>query len=564
MLKRFLKALIPNFVKHEIALRLPGNENYKVRVEQSQIKAQVQKEVSSYIVDFLPKVEATSIAESSASEPIRSAEQIKQANLQFKDFWQNYQQAYKANGPDLAQFHKDYPVSSSLTHHVCTYYQGCDQAPHAIAQVMKRNAYFVVPFYNSNEAIHLHSYRDKLAKIGFISHPNAEPRQFVLEALNGLAAAEDVDPQMVVDNTWGKRPYDYLRCLKEEIQTGLSSLPQSFFDPFESKSWFIEQIAFRAQCEIGLQQLLEQKRWQAFITGDAGSSLGLALMDTPREKRPPIIYFPHGSPYGHPITAMFLKVDYIFARGNRDANLFTDLGFPHANIIKVGSPSHEAFPDDNVLIKQREMTRLHCQVSEDTLVIVLSVTWDPYLYKSRPPLEIQNLIIESLAQVTKKLPGKKMVLYLKYHPHPVSDPSFSVSRIQFPLHNFLKLSSCGYEVRLANSFDDCLAAADCFIGQESTILCDALALGIPTISMDYAKPTGRPTLDYDTYAEPSVHKVVCTYDSPDTISDAVVELLAKPRSEVRQKCRADWHNVFACGRSEGIARMAGFFKSLLG
>jgi hypothetical protein len=563
MLVRFLKRLVPNKVKHNIATRLLGDEQYKFKVEQVAIKSQVDQELSSYINEFVPRVITTTKVESIAPALDRSEEEQQKVDLQFRNFWQEYQKRHNENDAHIGKMQQEYPISSSLAGHVCNYYKASEQIDHNIAQVMKRSAYIAVPFYNSPKAVELHRYREKLAKIGLVSHPNHEPKDFLFNSINGLATAEHIDPEMIISHTWAKRPYDYLRFLKEKVQNSLSIMPETFFERFGGRDWFVEQLAYRAQCEIGLQQLLEQNRWQALITGDVSSPLSLALMDTPRHKRPPIIYFPHGSPYGNAISAMFLKADYMFARGKRDKNFMIDMGFAPANIIKVGSLVHESFPSNDSLEKQRQAARRQCFLSNDIPILVLSVTWDPYLYTSRSSLEVQELIIQSLALVAQQMPNKKPVLYLKYHPYPVNDPSFSVSRLQFPLHNFLKLVPLGYSLRLADTFDDCLPAADCFIGQESTVLSDAMTMGVPTISLDYASPTGRPTLDYDTYKEPAVHKLLSVYDSPDTISDTIIGLLAKPRIDIYNRCRTDWSNVFDCGRSEGIARTSEFFRNLL-
>lgn len=582
MLVRIIKNLVPKPLKHYVARQMPNSKvSVQIRheTEQALIKAKVDNEISNQIFNFVPRVLATTVVE----EPIDSliSKQSAQGNGShqdviiknqtdlrlnpiFKDFLGQYEELLRNdNQAKLEQIRQDYPVSAAMGDQLSNYFKLCTQVESPIANTMKRIAYTVVPFYSSPKAIGLYSYKETLPKIGLLSHPNSQPRDFIIDALNGVAAAEDIEPSMIVSNTWAQRPYDYLCALREHISEQIAHLPSEFFQKFPSKDWFIEQLTYNAQCEIGLQQLLEQKRWKAAVVGDATSPLCLAMIDTPREKRPPIIYYAHGVSYGHPISTMFMKADYVFARGKRDEDFMIDLGFPKANILRVGSPSHEGYPSNEILAEQRKQARLRCGVIDDTPIIVFGVTWDPYFYKARPAHEIQALLIEAFTLVAQKYKGKNPILYLKYHPHPVNDPSYNTSRLQYPLDQFLKLREHGYTIRLAKTFDDCMPAADCFMGHESSVLCDAVAQGQPTVSLDYATPKGRPTLNYSSYDEPSTHKIQSVYDNADTIADAIVTLIQKPRTEVWDSCRKAWHNVFDCGRSEGLARITHFLRNTL-
>jgi hypothetical protein len=574
MLVRFLKTLTPKPVKHYVAKHLPGSNVHKeleLKTQMAAIKNQILGEITGGINDFVPQVKATTdlkVQEKSPNSQSTDAEkratQLNSSNPIFKDFILQYQQLKKSgNIQALQNMQKDYPVCAAMGEQLSEYFDLCSDVKSPLANTMKRIAYTVVPFYNSSRATDLYTYKDTLPKIGLLSHPNPGPREFVLDALNGLAAAEDVDPETVIKHTWSQRHYDYLCSLRDEIKDKTAHLPADFFSRFPSKEWFIEQLTYRAESELGLSTLFEQKRWHALVVGDATSPLCLAALDTPRHKRPPLIYFAHGVSYGYPISTMFVKADYVFARGRRDEGFMIDLGFPKDNIIKVGSPSDEGFPNNEILSQRREHARLRCAVTNDEPVLVFAVTWDPYFYKSRSSNEIQELLVDSFALVAKKLPGKKPVLYLKYHPHPVNDPSFSTSRYQYPLDKFLELTKAGYSIRLAKTFDDCMPAADCFIGHESAVLCDAVANGLPTVSLDYAPPKGRPTLDYGSYVEPAAHKILSVYDNPDTISDAILTLMQKPRPEIWDKCRESWGHVFDCGRSEGLSRIGKFLKQIV-
>lgn len=569
MLPRFLKSFVPKPVKHYVAARVPGSkvrQQMELEAEESLIRAQIQKEIAKGVFDFSPKVLPTTAVEPKNSTTLDASSNAGiaiKSNPIFRDFLGQYQKLRQnPESPEFISLKQEYPVCVTMAEQMTEYFGLCNTVVSPIAQSMKRVAYTVVPFYNSSKAVNV--FNKELPRVGLLSHPNSQPKEFILDALNGLAAPEEVTSEFVVSHTWANRPYDYLRNLREQVKEQMVSLPGSFFEYFPSKEWFVEQVTYSLQCEIGLNQLLEQSRWKAMITGDALSSLCLALSDVPREKRPPIIYFAHGVTYGYPISTMFMKADYAFARGRRDEGFMVDLGFPKENIIKVGSQSHEAFPVNQILEQQRIHARMKCGVADDTPILVLALPWDSYLFKTRPAPEVQDWLIEFLTLVAKKWNGKRPILYLKYHPHPVNEPGFSTSRSQYPFNKFLQLIDHGYTVRLAKTFDDCMPAADCFMSHESSVLCDAVANGLPTISFDYNPPYGRPSLNHDSYSGNAVHKIFGPYENPDTISDGIISLMTKPREEVWERCRQDWSSVFDCGRSEGLARVTDFFTKILG
>ena len=259
----------------------------------------------------------------------------------------------------------------------------------------------------------------------------------------------------------------------------------------------------------------------------------------------------------------FSRIDHVIVRCEPEKEYYADLGVPPERMIEVGSPSAEDFPSRTSLRHARLNARYALGLDDSDTVILYATTYDISIYKTRSCAEILDLMLDSFAQAVETCGLKDPVLYIKYHPSPASDPTFSFSRSQYPLKAFAKLTKLGYRVRLADSVQSVLAASDCFIAHESSTLTDALDMGIPTISIKMHNGVGKPMLGLRAYRETDCHKHFSVYDAPSDIADQIQQLCALDKDHIYRQSKQLWQDIFGTGRTAGLMKVAELVAGLI-
>ncbi|MBK9203505.1 MAG: hypothetical protein IPL73_13960 [Candidatus Obscuribacter sp.] len=115
-------------------------------------------------------------------------------------------------------------------------------------------------------------------------------------------------------------------------------------------------------------------------------------------------------------------------------------------------------------------------------VFVYALTYD--VYRADVSQQVLSLIIEVwVCQAIRRSTGPSHLF--KYQPAPSHDASFSFSRNQYPLNEFMRLKQSGFSVRILPTLQDNIGAADCFIAHESSTLFQSLEAGVPSISVSF-------------------------------------------------------------------------------
>ena len=159
----------------------------------------------------------------------------------------------------------------------------------------------------------IYSYKETLPRVGLMMMTNKEPRQFLIDALEGTCVIEEVDMQSLIDSAWD-RSYEYLVAINKIVEDTWSQLPEKFRKNFYGKEWFVEQISYHIQAQLCLKKLLAAKHWDALIVGSDEMPLCMTLLDTPSELRPPVLTLYHGLNFGDPHADLLLKSDHIFCK----------------------------------------------------------------------------------------------------------------------------------------------------------------------------------------------------------------------------------------------------------
>lgn len=464
------------------------------------------------------------------------------------------------------------PVCDDMTYQLRDYAVACDRISSPVANSMKRLSYLMVPYINSSKAETLQKWKQLLPSVGLLSHHNPGPRDFLVEALNGMANVEVISHEMLLSEGWHYDNYTPLKRLEELVARELEAFDFSTVPNCPGPDWFRNHVSYQVQLEMSFSNLLKKKRWQMLIAGDTTSALSLAAFDTPRAERPPLVYFGHGSPYGYPMVSMFTKADWLWVRGPRDREYFGRLGYPDERIVSVGCPDNEGVIPLASLNKKRIETREALGIGPDDKVILYAVSWDSYLYKTLSAEQILAVVTKALHCVahqfiksdsSKSNKPSRIWLFLKYHPYPTSEPAFEMSRFQYPLDRFLPLRDNGYEIRLTKDLSTGLIVADCFLSHESTTLTEAIQHGVPTVSLDYCQATGEPTLGAGTYKISRSHRFISIHETAEAIGDNINDLLRASPIDSYRDCLLAWSNIYDFGRTEGLMRIISESKRLL-
>jgi len=505
----------------------------------------------------------------------RSKEDLDQNGLRpeapFSDFLGNYSRLL-AEGDKarqaLAKQHTEHQFLSDFAALAISFLKQCETLPPTLAPLLKRHFYRFISILNSKSSANIFEYKKGLPRVGLLYFPNPAPKQFVIDALSGAADIVDMEPGKMVETVWQIKGYNfdyerYQKALADRLEDEIEQMGPQFVARFPSRQWLIKELAASLTYQWALVELLKLKYFDVIFYGAGEVPLAMALYDMPPELLPPLVALCHGIPSGDPIMGFFTRADRFLIRCEPEKVFYTDLGVPPERMLDVGSSSCEAFFSETALRHARLNARYALGLDEKDTVLLYATTYDISIYNTKSCEEILELMISSFAQAADASKLDNPVLYIKYHPSPASDPTFSYSRSQYPLSAFNRLNQLGYRVRLASSIESILPACDCFVAHESSTLTDALDWGIPTISIKMHNGLSKPLLGSRAYSETDCHKHMSVYDSPSDIGNHITTLATMDRGAVYKQSKLLWHKLFTFGRTTGLMKVADLVTSLL-
>ncbi|MBU6455409.1 MAG: hypothetical protein KGS72_26800 [Cyanobacteria bacterium REEB67] len=469
----------------------------------------------------------------------------------------------------LTRLHKGHPFMCDFGEMAIKYMDACDGLPESISPLLRRHFYrFISIFNDDNAAAHIFDYKKDLPRIGLLYFPNPGPKNFVVDALSGMADIHDMEPGKLVELAWSVNGYNfdyaaYQQALKQRTEAEIDALPKGFVGRFPSRDWLVKELSAAVQYQWALVELLKRKYWDVIFLGAAETPLAQALYDVPQELLPPIVSLCHGIPSGDPLMNFFNRIDKVVVRCEPEKEFYADLGVAPEQMTFVGSTSIEDFPRQIALQHMRSTARSALGLDESDTVIVYATTYDISIYNTKSRQEILDLMLGTFKLAASEHNLKNPVLYIKYHPSPASDPHYSFSRNQYPFAAFGALSAAGYRVRLTDSIEAVLPACDCFIAHESSTLTEALDFGVPTISIKMHNGEATPLLGKRAYAETTCHKHFSVYDQAATIATHLATLCNLEKTDVFTQSRNLWRAIFATGRSAGLMKTAELVESLI-
>lgn len=447
---------------------------------------------------------------------------------------------------------------------VLGYLKACDSLEAPLDGLMRRLIFRHLSVLNKQSRAGILNYRKELPRVGMFYFPNSEPRDFLIDALNGQVVIDDMEPGRLLERTWVGRPYDFHRYqneLKQQLKLSLEQLPKELMDSYPSKDWIEAEVFDNCQYQFALQELLQRKEWDLIFIGSPEQPLGLSMFDISNDLLPPIVYLCHGMLAGDPVMDFWLKFDRVLTRGTVEESYCKKLGIPSNKIVEIGSITLESFPAPTALAAKRSQARAALGLSSDQTVIVYALTYD--VYRADQSTLVARQIIESLECLNAKNTLAAPVLFLKYHPAPSGDSTFSYSRNQYPLQLFMSLGELGFSVRINDNLDLLLAAADCFIAHESTTLVKALENGVPTMSLSYTAGKAEPVLGWPTYATNNCHKYRPIDDKVSLISKDLEDLLSLDKEVSYEESCKTWQNIFKIGRTQSLSVVGSLASELI-
>lgn len=492
--------------------------------------------------------------------------QILTDRAQFYDFLSQY--AIKKSRPEFASelndLSRNHPVLVDCADIVLDYLGYCEGLPASISGIMRRLVFRHLSVLNKNTKVGILEYRKGLPRVGMFYFPNSEPRDFLIDALNGIAVIDDMEPGKLLERTWLGRPYDFQRYqteLRERIKRSLCILPEELVSRYPSREWIESEVIENCQYQFALNELVRRGEWDLIFIGSPEQPLGLTLYDFDDAVLPPVVYLCHGMLAGDPVMDFWLKFDKVLTRGAVEESYCRKLGFESDRIVNIGSISLDCYPSLSALNFRRQVARSRLGLDEHQLVVVYALTYD--IYRSDHSLQIIDLLTSSLKRLAFSCSSEKLVVYLKYHPSPSSDSTFSYSRNQFPLSSFVGLNDAGVSIRLSDDLETLVSAADCFIAHESTTLLKALENAVPTLSILYNPGDIEPILGRYAYENSKCHMLKSVADSADDVAASIFALLQFAQAESYAESRQVWQSVFKYGRTEGLSIVATLVKELI-
>jgi len=531
--------------------------------EHSALAAHGDQEVINRVVE-----EQLNALPESRIKIVRSAEEIRENGLEpespFADFLGKYNSLVAGGEKEQARLlteKEDHPFLSDFADLAISFINQCQTLPATLAPLMKRQFYRLISILNSKDSARIFDYKKDLPRVGLCYFPNPGPRQFVIDALAGMADIVDMEPGKLVELMWKLKQYNfdyalYQKILNERVTAEVAQFPPEFVARFPGKDWLVKELTASVQYQWALVELLKLRYFDIIFVGAFEVPLTMALYDVPKDLLPPVVALCHGIPSGDPIMGFFSRMDKAIVRCEAEKIYYKDLGVPAENMLILGSPTSEDFPSRNAINHARLNARYKLGLDENDTVLFYATTYDIAIYKTKSCAEVLELMIDSLSRAVTEHGLKAPVLYIKYHPSPASDPTFSYSRNQYPLQAFARLTELGYRVRLADSIDTIMAASDCFIAHESSTLTEAMDSGIPTISIKMHKGKSKPLMGERTYAQTDCHTHLSVYDTPEIVGGHIHRLATKDRSQVYEQSKQLWLDMFGMGRTAGLMKLA--------
>ncbi|MBS1997325.1 MAG: hypothetical protein JSS86_13485 [Cyanobacteria bacterium SZAS LIN-2] len=506
---------------------------------------------------------------------VRTKEEISENGLlpdaQFADFLGQHQsliQGGEKSREALARRREDHPFLSDFADLAIAFLNQCESLPKTMAPLMRRQFYRLISILNSKDSARIFDYKKDLPRVGLCYFPNPGPRQFVIDALAGEADIVDMEPGKLVEQVWRLKQYNfdyahYQKVLNERVAAEVATFPADFIARFPGREWLVKELTASLQYQWALVELLKLRYFDIIFVGAFEVPLTMALYDVPADLLPPVVALCHGIPSGDPIMGFFSRLDRAIVRCESEKIYYLDLGVPEEKMLIVGSPSAEDFPSREATEHARLNARYQLGLDRNDTVLFYATTYDIAIYNTKSCAEVLDLMLDSFALALKEHNLQSPVLYIKYHPSPASDATFSYSRNQYPLKAFARLNELGYRVRLADSIDTILTASDCFIAHESSTLTDALDKGIPTISIKMHKGKGKPLLGTRAYEQTDCHTHLSVYDSPDVLASHIGRLTKMDRESVYKQSRQLWQDMFGMGRTAGLMKISQMVEDLI-
>jgi len=504
----------------------------------------------------------------------RTPDEIRENGLDpaspFADFLGKYHGLVSAGEKEKAELlrtKEDHQFLSDFADLAISFINQCQSLPKTMAPLMKRQFYRLISILNSKDSARIFDYKRDLPRVGLCYFPNPGPRQFAIDALAGMADIVDMEPGKLVELVWKLKQYNfdyalYQKTLSDRVAAEVAQFPSDFVARFPGKDWLVKELTASLQYQWALLELLKLEYFDVIFVGAFEVPLTMALYDVPRELLPPVVALCHGIPSGDPIMGFFSRMDKAVVRCEAEKIYYQDLGVPEANMLILGSQTAEDFPSRNSINHARLNARYELGLDEGDTVLFYATTYDISIYNTKSCAEVLELLIASLSQAVTAYGLKDPVLYIKYHPSPASDPTFSYSRNQYPLQAFAPLADLGYRVRLADSIDTVMAASDCFIAHESSTLTDAMDKGIPTISIKMHKGKSKPLMGERTYQQTDCHTHLSVYDTVDVVGGHIHRLATMDRDKVYSASRQLWKDMFGMGRTAGLMKLAQMVEEL--
>jgi hypothetical protein len=190
----------------------------------------------------------------------------------FAYFLGHYNQLRASSGDDLAKLKKEHQFFCDFSEMAIDYLTKCDELPKTIAPLLRRHFFRFISFFNSDGASHIFDYKKGLPRIGLCYFPNPGPKQFLIDALSGMADIEDMEPGKLVEAAWQIHGQNldyaaYQAALKERAEEEIARLPKDYVARFPSRNWLVNEIAASVQYQWALVELLKRKHWDLIFLG---------------------------------------------------------------------------------------------------------------------------------------------------------------------------------------------------------------------------------------------------------------------------------------------------------
>lgn len=467
-------------------------------------------------------------------------------------------------GSELQLLRLNHPVLCDCADIVFDYLGKLNSLSPLLSSVMKRFSFRHLSILNPATKSDILDCKKRLPKVGMLFFPNAEVRDFLSEGLNGIAQLDDMEPGNMLGRSWSGRPYDFHRyqnVFRSRVKQLMDELPVDVIQRYPSAVWLEQELFDNLQYQFALLQLLERREWDLIFLGANEIPLALLLFDMDASTLPPIVFLCHGMLAGDPVMDFWFRCDKTIARGKVEKSYYLRAGVDPAKIVDIGSASLDSFPSQDSLLSRRLNARVKLGLDLEQSVFIYALTYD--IYRADVSQQVLSLIIESLEVCQAQGGLRDPVIYLKYHPAPSDDASFSFSRNQYPLNEFMRLKQSGFSVRILPTLQDNIGAADCFIAHESSTLFQSLEAGVPSISIRFDDGQSLPTMGFDLYQQQAAHSLCSIQQGAKHIGKELSRLCLMDRVDSIEHSRKGWNDIFECGRTEAISRLIEVTQDLL-